>query len=63
MFIYEVRDKNTGKLLNDLTTKHKKYWDRYEACEKILKTTYKRINLEDVEIVKFELVEVKDENN
>lgn len=63
MFIYAVRDKNTGKLIYDLTTKHKKYWDKYEACEKAIENTYKRINVNDVEIVKFKLVEVRDENN
>lgn len=63
MFLYAARDIKTGKLIYDLTTKHKKYWDRYAACEKAIKNTYKRINIEDVEIIKFKLVEVKDENN
>ena len=65
MFIYGVKDKNTGKLINNLTTKHKKYWDKYDAWEKAIKNSYSYTPREkdNFEIVTFKLVEVLNENN
>ena len=65
MFIYGVKDKNTGTLINNLTTKHKKYWDKYDACEKAIKNSYSYTPREkdNFEIVTFKLVEVLNENN
>ena len=32
MKVYAARDKNTGKYVSDLTSRHKKFWDRRNAC-------------------------------
>lgn len=32
MKVYAARDKNTGKFVSDLTSRHKKFWDRKNAC-------------------------------
>ena len=32
MKVYVARDKNTGKFVSDLTSRHKKFWDRKNAC-------------------------------
>lgn len=62
MFIYAVRNKTTGKLINNLTTKHKKYWDKYDACVKAVKNSYYYIPKakDNFEIVTFKLVEVSE---
>ena len=65
MFIYAVRDTKTGKLINNLTTKHKRYWDKYDACEKAINNSYYYTPKakDNFEIVTFKLVEVQNENN
>lgn len=58
--LYAVRDKTTGKLVSDLTSKHKKYWEQYNACRQAIQNSYRsRDNIDRYEIVTFELVEVK----
>lgn len=56
--LYAVRDKTTGKLVSDLTSKHKKYWEQYNACRQAIQNSWHR-NKDKLEIVTFELVEVK----
>lgn len=56
--LYAVRDKTTGKLVSDLTSRHKKYWSQYKACKEAIRYSY-RSNKDNLEIVAFELVEVK----
>ena len=58
--LYAVRDKTTGKLVSDLTSKHKKYWEQYNACKATIQNSfYYKNRRSDLEIVTFELVEVK----
>ncbi len=56
--LYAVRDTTTGKLVSNLTTKHKKYWEQYNACRQAIRNSWHR-NKDKLEIVTFELVEVK----
>ena len=58
--LYGVRDKMTGKLVSDLTSKHKKYWEQYNACRQAIQNSFRyREERNRLEIVAFELVEVK----
>ena len=62
--LYAVRDKTTGKLISNLTSKHKKYWEQYTACRQAIQNSFRyREERENLEIVTFELVEVKSDNN
>lgn len=57
--LYGVRDKQTGKLVSNLTSKHKKYYEQYNACRQAIQNSYRsRDNIDRYEIVTFELVEV-----
>lgn len=61
--LYAVRDKETGKLVSDLTKPRRKYWDRQRNAVAAIdrynkrKVKYKHGQLE---LVCFELVEVKE---
>lgn len=58
--LYAVRDRTTGKLVSDLTSKHKKYWEQYNACRAAIQNSFRyREERDRLEIVTFELVEVK----
>ena len=67
MKLYAARDKNTGKLVNDITSPSHKFWQRKGDCESAIKKynyspyRYKTKNY-DLELVKFELVEIKEES-
>ena len=57
--LYAVRDKQTGKLISNLTSKHKKYWEQYNACREAIQNSFRyREERDRLEIVTFELVEV-----
>lgn len=57
--LYAVRDKTTGKLISNLTSKHKKYWEQYNACRQTIQNSFRyREERDRLEIVAFELVEV-----
>lgn len=60
MILYAARDTSTGKLVSDLTTKHKKYWEKEKAIKELInKTTNRRYpKYDSLELVAFELVEV-----
>lgn len=64
MFIYAVRDKNTGKLIKDITNPGHKFWEVKGYCQKAIDNYnkgnyYRRRNPKyDLEIVTFELVEI-----
>lgn len=65
MKLYAARDKNTGKLVTGLTSPSHKFWHRRADCEAAI-TRYnydrwKRHNY-DLELVVYELVEVKEDN-
>lgn len=68
MFIYAVRDKNTGKIVKDITNPSHKFWEIKGYCQRAIDNYnegnhYRRRNLNyDLEMVTYKLVEVKDEN-
>lgn len=63
MKLYAARDKITGKLVTGLTNPSHKFWHRKADCETAIdrynRSFYKRHNY-DLEIVVYELVEVKE---
>ena len=62
--LYAARDKNTGKLVSKITKPGHKFWQRRWDCKSAIDryncSSYKRGNY-DLELVEFELVEVKEE--
>lgn len=67
-YIYGARDKVTGKLVSDIVSPRRKYWDRKGNAEKSInahnnavKKGYRYAN--EVELVEFELTEKGKENN
>lgn len=63
IYLYGARDTSTGKLVSDISSPQKKFWQRKHACqEAIRKATqgyWKRYD--SLELVTFKLVEVEDE--
>lgn len=62
--LYAVRNKETGKLVSDLTNPRRKYWDRKgNAVSAIQNYYYRRAGYKrgQLELVVFELVEVNEE--
>ena len=61
MRLYAARDRNTGKLVSDLTSPGHKFWHRRADCETAIRnynmSRYKHRNY-DLELVVYELVEV-----
>ena len=64
MRIYAARDKISGKLVSNITNPSHKFWQRKGDCESAIRrynsNRYKRGNY-DLELVEYELVEVKEE--
>lgn len=66
MFIYAVRDKNTGKIVKDITNPGHKYWEVKGYCQKAIDNYnkgnyYRRRNPKyDLEMVTYKLVEVSE---
>lgn len=64
--IYAARDKNTGKLVSGITNPSHKFWQRKGDCKSAIRRynndRYKRGNY-DLELVEYELVEVKEGEN
>ena len=64
-YVYAARDKNTGKLVSNLTSKHKKFWQRRNDCLKAINEANQQrlrwnfYNRGELELVTFELMEVK----
>ena len=59
MRLYAVRNKDTGKLIKGLTTPPHRFWEVKGYCEKAIKRG-KQLGLNNLEIVTFELVEIKE---
>ncbi len=71
--LYAARDVNTGKLVSDITNPKRKYWDRKGNAEKAIdyyNRAYANRKLKPfdnkgehgiIELVTFELVEVKED--
>ena len=64
MKLYAARDKNTGKLVSDLITKHKKFWQSKKACQNAIEN-YNNASVKygnyDLELIVYELVEINDD--
>ena len=65
MKLYAARDKNTGKLVSNITSPSRKFWQRKDNCE-IAIISYNSGHTRakkgyDLELVTFELQEVGDE--
>ena len=59
-YLYAARDKNTGKLVSDITSPCRKFWQRQQDCKNAIRNYNKKIYKRyDLELVVFELVEVK----
>ena len=60
--IYAVRDEDTGKLVSNIKSPRKKYWDKrgnaVNACQKALSRKWENRKLK---VVTFKLVEVTEE--
>lgn len=65
MRLYAARDKNTGKLVSGITNPSHKFWQRQGDCESAIRrynnSHYKYHNY-DLELVTYELIEVKEED-
>lgn len=59
MRLYAVRNKDTGKLVKGLTNPPHKFWEVRKYCEDAIKHG-RKLGLNNLEIVTFELVEVKE---
>lgn len=62
LYLYAARATNTGKLVSDLTSPRRKYWDRESNARAAINNAnahpWFRGRHEHVDLVKFELVEV-----
>ena len=65
--LYAAREIDTGKLVSDITNPRRKYWDRKANAEKAINAynnqrgcRYNKGNHGKLELVTFELVEVKE---
>lgn len=64
-YIYAARDKSTGKLVSNLTSKHKKFWQRRNDCLKAINEANQQrlrwnfYNRGELELVTFKVMEVK----
>ena len=63
MKLYAARDKNSGKLVSNITSPGHKFWQRKADCENAINRyksgdCYRRGNY-DLELVTFELIEVE----
>ena len=61
MRLYAARDKNTGKLVSGITSPSHKFWQRETDCRNaISRYNSRRYKNYDLELVTYELVEVKE---
>ena len=69
-YLYSARDTSTGKLVSDITNPGKRYWQRKEAAEEAIYKYNNKLNYYGrakrygkLELVTWELVEVKENDN
>ena len=69
-YLYSARDTSTGKLVSDITSPGKRYWQRKEAAEEAIYKYNNNLNYYGrakhygkLELVTWELVEVKENDN
>jgi hypothetical protein len=67
IYLYGAREIETGKLVSDITNPRRKYWDRrgnaikaIDAYNNRVSWRYNKGNHSKLELVTFELVEVKE---
>ena len=61
LIIYAVRDVDTGKLVSNITSPRKKYWDqRVSAVNACAKAMSRKWETRTLEVVAFKLVEVEE---
>ena len=69
MYLYSVRDKGTGKLVNNITNPRHKFWEKRGSAEEAISRFNPRYhnprlgkapNPADLEIVVFGLTEIKE---
>ena len=59
--LYAVRDTDTGKLVSDITNPRRKYWDRKGNALSAIRGAGRYCKHKNMELVVFELVEVKED--
>lgn len=67
MFLFAARDKSTGKLVSGITNPSKRFWQRQASCQQAIDNAnaerrrweHIRKRRGELELVAFELVEVK----
>lgn len=69
LYLYAAREIETGKLVSDITNPRRKYWDRKSNVVKAIDAynnpgwRYNKGNHGKLELVTFELVEVKNDDH
>lgn len=64
LYVYAARDKNTGKLVSNITNPSRKFWQRRKDCvHAISRYNCRRCKTYNLELVAFELVEVEVNKN
>lgn len=56
-FIYAVRDKTTGKLVTNLRSKFKKYWDTEKSAQNAINSAKRYYDISRFEVVKLKVEE------
>ena len=59
--VYAVRDKTTGKLVSDLTSHSRKFWNSQKYVNSAIQNCYWRRAKDNLEVVAFKLVEIEDD--
>lgn len=59
--LYAVRDTDTGKLVSDITSPRRKYWDRKANALWAIQNGRRNHRHKNMELVAFELVEVEND--
>lgn len=67
IYLYGARDTETGKLVSDITNPRRKYWDRKGNAEAAIDSYNRHLGFRTnkgkhghIELVTFELIEVKE---
>ncbi len=62
MKLWCIRDKETSKFVSNLTNPRKKFWEKKKSAESALKFPNRHVfkgKIENLELVEFDLIEVK----
>ena len=63
IYLYGARDTSTGKLVSNITSPRKKFWQRKDDCQVAIRKATQGCwkKYDSLELVTFKLVEVEDE--